>query len=191
MSIIESDKQVLLKLARSTIQKHLCIPTDDPLADMDSPFLNQKSGCFVTLEKSGSLRGCIGIIEAQKPLVTAVRENAVCAAFHDGRFSPVSASELSEITIEISVLTKPLELHFSNETELLSQLKPGVHGVILSKGCNRATFLPQVWDQLPEKVDFLNHLSRKAGLSPSCWRQAQTTIEVYEVEHFSESCING
>jgi AmmeMemoRadiSam system protein A len=186
MPISKESQRFLLQSARFAIHKCLGLGIQEPAPPPDSREINQPSGCFVTLEKDGQLRGCIGIIEARRPLLAAVEENAVCAAFRDHRFPPVTVDELPQIRIEISVLTPPRPGAFCTQTELLNSLVPGRHGVILSKGRHRATFLPQVWSQLPDKKDFLDHLCIKAGLSRQSWRNSETSVEIYEVIHFSE-----
>ncbi len=183
--ISAEDQRYLLQLARTVILEHLGEKTAHPPARSTPEFM-EKRGCFVTLHAKGRLRGCIGIIEPEKPLIAAVRENAVHAGFHDPRFSPVTLQEMKQIAIEISILTKPVPLKFQNADDLKKQLKPGVHGVILSHGHHRATFLPQVWEQLPEAEDFLGHLCLKAGVEKTGWKDAKTAVEVYEVSVFSE-----
>ncbi len=191
MSPIAIDvKHYLLQLARSVILNHLGEKTSGPLPASSTPEFMEKRGCFVTLHANGRLRGCIGIIEPIKTLIAAVKEYAVHAGFHDPRFSPVTLQEMKHITIEISILTKPAPLNFQNADDLKKQLKPGVHGVILTHGHHRATFLPQVWDQLPGMEDFLGHLCQKAGLEKTCWKDAKTAVEVYEVAVFSEKNMN-
>jgi AmmeMemoRadiSam system protein A len=185
MSISTEDQRILLQIARSAIEKRLGMSsTDLPLSDR--PFLQQNRGCFVTLEKKGQLRGCIGNIEPIKPLIEAIADNAVSAAFHDPRFSAMTREEWPSVDIEISILSEPRMLEAKNPTDLLAKLAAGVHGVILSRGYRRATFLPQVWDQLPDKRSFLEHLCLKAGMEASCWKDPQTSIEIYEAEHFRE-----
>ncbi|MCF8050238.1 MAG: AmmeMemoRadiSam system protein A [Desulfobacterales bacterium] len=184
--LTREDRRYLLRLARSAIAREL---GEDDLHDRIgqlSDELKTPQGCFVTLEKEGALRGCIGALEPVTPLADGVEENAKNAAFHDPRFSPLKKQELDQIEIEISRLTVPVDLQFSTPEELLEKLKPGVHGVILKRGWHRSTFLPQVWDQLPDKVQFLEHLCRKAGLGGNCWKEKDLSIKVYEVEHFSE-----
>jgi len=148
--------------------------------------LKQKRGCFVTLHKRKALRGCIGTIEPITPLLDCVRENAFNSAFRDPRFSRVQEKELPEIDIEVSVLTVPQILTFQDGEDLKNKLKPGVHGVIISRGIQRATFLPQVWEQLPDREMFLDHLSQKGGMPRKSWKDEGTMIKVYEVEYFSE-----
>ena len=184
------DKRYLLQLARTVILDHLGEKTSSPLPARSTPEFMEKRGCFVTLHSSGRLRGCIGIIEPIKSLIAGVKENAIHAGFQDPRFSPVTLSEMENITIEISILTKPVPLVFENADDLKKLLKPGVHGVILSQGYYRATFLPQVWEQLPGTEDFLGHLCRKAGMEKTCWKDTKTAVEVYEVSVFSEKDMN-
>jgi AmmeMemoRadiSam system protein A len=181
-----SDKSFLVQFARSVIQEALDKGKKIPTPDSVSPAVHEKRGCFVSLHQQGNLRGCIGTIEPEQDLLSGVEENAVNAAFRDPRFSPLHAKELSSIAIEVSVLTVPERLRFKDGEDLKSQLKPGVHGVILSKGWQRATFLPQVWDQLPDKEIFLKHLCQKAGMGPTCWEDPDIQVEIYEAEYFSE-----
>ena len=184
--IREEDKKYLLRLARSVIAAKLGQGTD-PEESPDLPdAIRKKQGCFVTLHKKGMLRGCIGTLEPVRPLADAVRENALHSAFRDTRFSPVTAEELADIDIEISVLTVPETLAYTDGEDLKAKLKPGVHGVILSKGGYRSTFLPQVWEQLPDPETFLSHLCQKGGMRKDCWKNGEVEVKVYEVFHFSE-----
>lgn len=182
-----AEKRYLLDLARKVIRDRLQTKPTDPLP-ADTPFeFTEKRGCFVTLHIGHRLRGCIGTIEPVKPLISAIIENSAMSAFQDPRFSPVTMKDFDKITIEISILTKPIALVFQSAEDLKNQLKPGVHGVILSRGYHRATFLPQVWEQLPKTEDFLGQLCRKAGMETTCWKDMQTSVEVYEVTAFSEA----
>ncbi|AOY58170.1 MULTISPECIES: AmmeMemoRadiSam system protein A [Desulfococcus] len=185
--LTDDEKRTLLAVARAAIVSKLHSKEATSRPEAPSPPLGQLRGCFVSLHKKRALRGCIGIIEPIAPLIDGIHENALNAAFRDPRFSAVEEKELGEIEIEISVLTPPQPLVFSNPEALLAQLKPGVHGVILSKGGRRSTFLPQVWHQLPEKERFLEHLCLKAGMKGDCWKDAAVKVHVYEVESFSES----
>jgi AmmeMemoRadiSam system protein A/AmmeMemoRadiSam system protein B len=142
-------------------------------------------GCFVTLTQNGDLRGCIGNLTPQHPLHQAVAENARSAALHDPRFPPVSSAEVGGLHIEVSVLSEPQPLSFSSPEDLLLKLQVG-DGVILQMGRHAATYLPQVWEQLPDKVAFLNSLSQKAGCHASDWRNSGTRVSLYEVEAFEE-----
>ena len=185
-SLSEQAKAFLLKSARYEISSQLGVETDLQVPEK-LPEVSQKRGAFVTLHKKGQLCGCIGTIEPSKPLDICVQENALHAAFHDYRFTPVEADELADIEIEISVLTVPKILEYKDEQELLRFLKPNIHGVILSQRGRSATFLPQVWSQLPNQQEFLEHLCRKASLPPQSWKSDDTLIKTYEVLYFSES----
>ncbi|MEE4358775.1 MAG: AmmeMemoRadiSam system protein A [Desulfococcaceae bacterium] len=181
----EEDRKNLLQLARSVIASELS-REDIPETGNLSPAVREKQGCFVTLHKKGMLRGCIGTIEPVKALADAVKENALHSAFRDSRFPPLKAEELPETDIEISVLTKPEILSYRDGEDLITKLKPGIHGVILSKDGYRSTFLPQVWEQLPDPEIFLSHLCRKGGMGGDCWKKGDVEVKVYEVFHFSE-----
>ncbi|MEO5362771.1 MAG: AmmeMemoRadiSam system protein B [Magnetococcus sp. DMHC-8] len=141
--------------------------------------------CFVTLTKQGQLRGCIGSLQAHRPLAVDVLENSLAAALHDPRFPPVTAGELAELQVEVSILTPAQPFPYTDGEDLLRRLQPGVHGVILSRGGRRATFLPQVWEQLPDPQQFLQHLCLKAGLGRDCWRD-KPDIAVYTVQKMIE-----
>ncbi len=175
----------LLKLARETIKKRLVGEGDDRIDNLEEALLDKK-GVFVTLNKRGNLRGCIGHIIGQMPLWEGVRENAINAAFSDPRFPPLSPEELDEIDIEISVLTEPRPLKYTSVDDLLQKLIPGKHGVIIKKGPYQATFLPQVWEQLPNKEEFLSHLCMKASLPPYEWKKGTLDVFTYEVQSFAE-----
>ncbi|MCR4415492.1 MAG: AmmeMemoRadiSam system protein A, partial [Thermoguttaceae bacterium] len=134
----------------------------------------------------GQLRGCIGHLVPKEPLVEAVVNNAVHAALDDPRFSPVAPAELDRIDIEISVLTVPQRLEFRTPEELLAKLRPRVDGVVLRVGRAQSTYLPQVWDEIPDKETFLSELSRKAGLDRDAWKDPQAQVLVYQAEAFGE-----
>jgi AmmeMemoRadiSam system protein A len=174
------DRNYLLDIARKTIEKE---SRSDWLSDDDrsglSPFMCEKRGGFVTIHKSGSLRGCIGYILPVMELYRTVIENAYNAAYNDPRFPPLTRQELEEIDIEISILSVPKKLEYKGVDDLLGKLHPGKDGIIIKKGGYSATFLPQVWEQLPEKRDFLEHLCMKAGLSPREWETGSLDIEHY------------
>ncbi len=140
------------------------------------PALRAPGATFVTLQLQGRLRGCIGSLEAHRPLVVDVAENAYAAAFRDPRFPPLSAAEFPELEIEISRLTPPEPLRISSEAELLQRLQPGVDGLIIEDGPHRATFLPAVWRSLPDPREFLAQLKLKAGLPVDHWSD---TLRVY------------
>jgi len=181
------EKKVLLEQARRVIVSELKGGGAVRKPEIISANLRQKQGCFVTLHKKKALRGCIGTIEPITPLLDCVRENAYNAAFRDPRFPRVQEHELPNIDIEISVLSVPQALTFKDGEDLKSQLTPGVHGVIISRGFQRATFLPQVWEQLPDKEMFLDQLCQKGGMPRKSWKDKDTVIKVYAVEYFSEA----
>lgn len=184
------ERKFLLDLARRTLA---CVATnrDSPGPGVNardlSPILSETKGCFVTLTENGALRGCIGHILPQEALYLAVEDNARNAAIRDPRFQPVQPDELNKIKIEISVLTEPQPLRFNSPDDLLNKLEPGEDGVVLRIGPSGATFLPQVWEQLPDKVEFLNHLAQKAGCAPDDWRGRNVSVSIYHVEAFQES----
>jgi len=150
------------------------------------PAFQKKRGTFVTLTINQRLRGCIGNLEGRDSLVAGVERNAVNAAFHDPRFSPLKADELDRVDIEVSILTEPRSLEYKDGNELISKLRVHVDGVILQKGPFGATFLPQVWEQLPKPESFLSHLCKKAGLPADTWKTEHLDISTYQVQYFEE-----
>jgi AmmeMemoRadiSam system protein B/AmmeMemoRadiSam system protein A len=186
-SLAETERKFLLSLARKSLRNAAAGASLPEVAhDEVQPKLAERKACFVTLTKAGALRGCIGNLNAMEPLYQAVVDNARSAAVRDPRFPAVQPDEVDQLKIEISVLTEPQPLAFSSAEDLLSKLHPNEDGVLLHIGSRTATFLPQVWAQLPDKVQFLNHLAQKAGCDPSDWRGRDTQIEVYHVESFEE-----
>ncbi len=183
----ESDKAYLLSLARSTIQKAV---NHQPLLSWNvndlSADLGRKGAAFVTLTMDGELRGCIGSLEAYQSLVEDVCEHARQAALEDYRFPPVTAGEIPKLHIEISRLTVPVPLKYENPSDLPGALHPNVDGVILKDGFRRATFLPQVWEQLPDAEEFLSHLCAKMGAPADLWRRKVLEVSIYHVEEFEE-----
>jgi AmmeMemoRadiSam system protein A len=151
----------------------------------DDSWLQLPGAAFVTLSTLGALRGCIGSLSAHRPLRDDVAANAVNAAVHDPRFPPLTHAELAETHIEVSVLSAPEPLPFVNHAEAVARLRPRVDGVTLEYGSHRGTFLPQVWDQLPDASDFLVHLVRKAGL-PAGWWDDSARLTRYTVTAFEE-----
>ena len=162
---LQTYKEPLLHIARASIQHGLQhgSPLSVSTNDYDDAII-QNAATFVTLHKNHELRGCIGQLQATRPLVIDVAMNAYAAAFQDPRFSPLTENEYPEITLDISVLSQPELITANSDKELLAQLRVGQDGLILEKGVHRATFLPSVWEQLPEPKDFLHYLKRKAGL---------------------------
>jgi len=192
--LTQQQGQVLVRLARQQIEQHLGIQPAQPVTaeELADPVLQQQRGVFVTLHKRRDLRGCIGSLAAVEPVVEGVRRNALSAAFHDHRFNPLTAGELPALHVEISVLTEPQPLPYESTSHLLQLLRPGIDGVILTgPGRASATFLPQVWQQLPEPEQFLGHLCRKAGLAEEAWRSGRLQIFTYQVQSFEESRSSG
>lgn len=172
----------LLVLARNAIASRLGL-AEQPVAIPAA--LNEPGATFVTLTRDGDLRGCIGSLQAWRALSTDVQENARAAAFADPRFRPLTAGEMAHIRVEVSLLSPAQPIVFTSEADALRQLRPGIDGVILSAGRHRATFLPQVWEQLPDPVQFIAHLKQKAGLSAAYWGD-DIRLERYSVEKWQE-----
>ncbi|MBS1142734.1 MAG: hypothetical protein H6R14_140 [Proteobacteria bacterium] len=172
----------LLILARNAIAGRFAIapkPFDDFAA------LHEKGATFVTLSQRGQLRGCIGSLEAWRPLLQDVQENALAAAFRDPRFMPLSEDEMGITRVEVSLLTPAEPMTFSSEANALAQLRPDIDGVIFSAGRHRSTFLPQVWEQLPDPPTFMAHLKQKAGLPADYWGD-DVRLERYGVSKWKE-----
>ncbi len=178
-------QKYLLKLARKTIADLLEIEFPAPKRPEDE-ILKEKRGAFVTLEIFGKLRGCIGYILPYYSLEEAVKKNASSAAFNDPRFSPLSVEEFKDVEIEISVLSVPIKLEYSGVENLLKKLRPGVDGVVLKKDGYEATYLPQVWEELSNKENFLGSLCVKAGLDFEEWKKGDVEVFTYQAEVFKE-----
>lgn len=181
------ERQFLLNLARTTITKAVSgRSTKVDRSENIPPALLENGASFVTLTIAGELRGCIGSLQAYQPLYQDVADHARQAALEDYRFPPVSTDEVPLLEIEISRLTPPVPLPYSKPEELPGLLRQNVDGVILSDGSRRATFLPQVWEQLPDAEMFLSHLCQKMGSSSDIWRRKVLDVSIYQVEEFSE-----
>ncbi len=183
----EDEGKYLLGVARETIK--------NKLGGIEEPQINWKEipekfqerlGTFVTITIEDSLRGCIGHIIPRESLIEGIKENAINAAFKDPRFHPLTKEEFERIEIEISILTSPQELSYAGAEDLLKKLRPGIDGVILKKGFYEATFLPQVWEQLSKKEEFLSQLCMKAGLSSDSWKKENLQVSTYQVQSFEE-----
>lgn len=172
----------LLTIARDAIAQRLGAP---PAPTLDAAVLHRPGASFVTLTRNGNLRGCIGSLEAMRPLAEDVRENARAAAFADPRFPPLTRAELDGLRVEVSVLSAPRALRVASEADAIAQLRPGVDGIVLRMGLRHATFLPQVWEQIPEPMSFLRALKQKAGLPVEFW-SPQLELSRYEVTKFVE-----
>ncbi|MBT4034914.1 MAG: AmmeMemoRadiSam system protein A [Candidatus Marinimicrobia bacterium] len=173
----------LLSLARESIQhgldhgRSISVDIQSFAADLQKP-----GAAFVTLEKQGDLRGCIGSVEAYRPLVEDVAENAWNAAFTDPRFSPLTSAEFQLLGIEISVLTRPKDMSFNSEEDLKQQLVPGRDGLIIREGYHRGLFLPAVWEKLPDVDSFLSHLKQKAGFPQEYWSASISCQKFFSFE---------
>jgi len=171
MLLNDAQKTILKSLAEYTLRYAVDHDGKEPkISIADYPeSLTQPAASFITLEKHGKLRGCIGNLEAIFPLVNDVVKNTVAAAFSDPRFEPLQKNELADIRLSISVLSAPQAMYFKDQNDLLQQLRKDEDGLILQERHYRATFLPSVWQQLPDKLSFLEHLKQKAGLTPDYW----------------------
>lgn len=182
--------ELLLTMAREAIAQKLSIDWPDSGSNLSNPverdFLTRKQGVFVTLHKKGQLRGCIGTIEPVSDIGTAVCDNARFAAFRDSRFDSLQHQEFDAIDIEVSVLSVPEPLDYDSPEQLVTRLTPYRDGVVLKKGFRKATFLPQVWEQLPSVSQFLSQLCLKAGLAGNAWETQVLEVSVYRVQSFGE-----
>lgn len=183
MPLEAASRDVLLQVARGSITTGL----DGKVYALDAvdAALREPRATFVTLHRQGQLRGCIGTLEPVRPLLQDVSHNARAAAFHDPRFAPVVTTELTDLIIEISVLSPPQAMSVDSRIMLIQNLKPDRQGLILQDGTRRATFLPAVWESLPDPDDFLDQLLHKAGLPPGHWSDSLRFF-TYETESFSE-----
>lgn len=179
--------QTLLRLARCAIAEQLELSTAEQKLDLDSlpAIFQQPAATFVTLTKQGQLRACIGSLIARRPLARDVCDNACSAAFRDPRFPPLSADEFPHVRVEVSLLSCPTPLTVVDEADACRQLQPGIDGLILSASGHHATFLPQVWEQLPTPELFLQHLKTKAGMAADYWDR-DLKLERYTVQKWKE-----
>ncbi|MBN1378274.1 MAG: AmmeMemoRadiSam system protein A [Gammaproteobacteria bacterium] len=184
-NLSQDDCLRLLSIAEDTIAYGLEAGRYRPIEEDDYRIrLGERGASFVTLYLHGQLRGCIGNLQASRPLIEDVAHNAYAAAFKDPRFEPVNWSEFLELQIEISVLSPLQVLQFDNETGLLDQLRPGIDGVVFEAGQYRATFLPKVWEHIPAKQAFLGELKNKAGLKSDFWSD-NVNVQRYTTHTFS------
>lgn len=182
------EQQTLLRMAREAME---CAVRGKELPPLNSSRLSstlrEQGASFVTLTIHGQLRGCIGALEACQPLADDVREHAVAAALEDPRFPQVREDELGRIQVEVSRLTRPVPLEYKDAKDLLSKLRPHVDGVILRDAYGRrATFLPQVWEKIPDPSKFLDNLCYKMGARDDLWRHKHIEVLIYQVEEFHE-----
>ena len=187
----QTQGRVLVKLARQTIMAELgkTVPPNESesvKSSLTESCYQAHCGTFVTLKIDGQLRGCIGNLTATEPLLEGVRNNAINAAFRDPRFSPLTEKELPKVEIEVSILSEPQPLEYSDADDLINKLRVNIDGIIIRKGHASATFLPQVWEQLPAAEEFLSHLCMKAGLLSDTWRNTKIEVLTYQVQYFEE-----
>lgn len=173
---------ILLTLARNAIAQRFGAPTRPVI---EPPWLDEPGATFVTLKKHGKLRGCIGSLHARRPLGQDVCQNALAAAFEDRRFPRLTSPELTDTRIEVSLLSPLQPLEFKDEEDALARLRPGIDGVVVEAGNRHATFLPQMWEQLPQPREFIAHLKRKAGMEETSWPH-DIKISRYTVEKWKE-----
>jgi AmmeMemoRadiSam system protein B/AmmeMemoRadiSam system protein A len=188
----ESQGRVLVNFARQTIVDKLGGDIPESTSEDLKTVLQDKQfklncGTFVTLKIKDRLRGCIGNLTSTETVLEGVKRNALNAAFHDPRFSPLSKDELEQTEIEVSILSEPQQLAYRDGQDLVNKLRAHIDGVIIRKGHRSATFLPQVWEQLPKHEDFLTHLCRKAGLPSDAWQKAEMEVLTYQVQYFEEN----
>ncbi len=184
MPLIKENQQILLQVAKQSIEygfnnKLIAINLDEhPLE------LHKQTATFVTLEINGNLRGCIGTLIPIRPLIMDIAYHAYAAAFSDPRFAKVCPDEFHKLEVYISLLSIPEFIYFDSEEDLIQQLRPKIDGLILTDGVHKGTFLPSVWDSLNQPSEFLRYLKQKAGLTPDYWSN-KITIERYTVEYIS------
>lgn len=179
----------VLSLARLSIETYLNMRRKFDYSQLKGieDYLKEERATFVTLEKNGELRGCIGTLEAYRPLYIDVIEHAYSSAFEDTRFPPVNVDELEELTIKVSILSSPTNFNYFKTEDIFDYFSSKKVGVIISAGVfNRATFLPDVWNDLPSVEDFFSHLCIKAGLAKDYWRNNKINIQTYTTETFGE-----
>lgn len=185
--ILNGHGPLLLQIARTSISNALgrALAMPEPTGQA-AELLEAPGASFVTLNQRGQLRGCIGSLQAHRPLIQDIRANAVAAALHDPRFAPLTLPELDILTVEVSVLSALQTLSFTSEADALAQLRPGVDGLVIEFERYRSTFLPQVWEQLPNPRQFMAHLKQKAGLAPDFWAPG-VQLQRYTVAKFKET----
>ena len=179
----ENAGDVLLPLARTAIAREF---GKIQRAVEDAAWLRERGACFITLTQEQKLRGCIGTLRAHRTLLEDVRANAVAAAFRDPRFKPLAVDEFDTVAVEISVLSALAPMTFAHEQDALAQLRVGIDGVVFQYGHHSSTFLPQVWENFREPIDFMAHLKYKAGLPPDFWHQ-EVKLSRYTVSKWRES----
>lgn len=197
MSLEKNEQgKILLQIARTAISRALRVPSASRTGvDVNMPWLSQPGATFVTLTQWGELRGCIGSLQACDPLIEDVSNNAVSAALYDPRFSPLAADELDTVSLEVSLLSELQPLGFTSEADALAQLRPDIDGIVFEYGPYRSTFLPQVWESLPQPQQFLARLKSKARLSEDFWAEdvklSRYTVSKWCETDYSKEYANG
>ena len=177
--------QVLLPIARAAIARELGVQQSAPAEAPQADWLRKPGATFITLMQGETLRGCIGSLRATRPLIEDVQSNAVAAAFRDPRFKPLTREEFERTSVELSLLSDLEPMAFQDEKDALAQLRPGVDGLVFQYGYHQSTYLPQVWEDLPQPSEFLAHLKYKAGLPPDFW-SPEVKLARYTVSKFKE-----
>lgn len=188
--------RILLQIARTAISRALHVPgTSAAEIEANMSWLSKPGATFVTLTQWGELRGCIGSLQACDPLIEDVSNNAVSAALYDPRFLPLAADELDTVNLEVSLLSELQPLGFTSEADALAQLRPDIDGIVFEYGPYRSTFLPQVWESLPQPRQFLARLKSKARLSENFWaeevRLSRYTVSKWRETGYSKEYANG
>jgi len=186
-SLNRAEGEILLKIAREALEKSVTLrPLPEVNLQALPSSLREKGASFVTLTVKGRLRGCIGTLQAYQPLAEDVQEHAVAAALQDPRFPRVTPEELPGITIEVSALSPHIPLKFKGPQDLLNKIQPGVDGLVLQDGLRKATFLPQVWEKIPDPASFLSQLCMKMGAPGDLWQKKTLDVYTYQVQEFHE-----
>ena len=195
-SLTQKQGQTLVKLARKIIAERLGrkitqTESDDLSQALHDDDFQAHRGVFVTLTIDDQLRGCIGSLVGEESIIDGIKSNAIHAAFHDCRFTPLTINELDRIDIEVSILSEPKPLKYTDSADLTAKLRVNIDGVIIRKGHAGATFLPQVWEQLPKPEAFLSNLCLKAGMPADAWKKPGLEIKTYQVQYFEEKKMNA
>lgn len=197
MSLENNNEQgkILLPIARAAIARALRVSSAPAAINENMSWLSQPGATFVTVTQWGELRGCMGSLQACDPLIEDVSNNAVSAALHDPRFMPLEADELPTVSLEVSLLSELQPLNFTSETDALAQLRPNIDGIVLEYGSYRSTFLPQVWESLPQPQQFLARLKSKAGLTADFWAEdiklSRYTVTKWRETDYSKELSHG
>lgn len=193
LGLTQTDIDILFDIARDALRRSTLHGDMEWLPDLD-PFpqrMRQPAATFVTLHTDGKLHGCIGSVEPRLPLVWDVAKNAIAAAHRDPRFPPLRPQELDRTEVEISILSPLQELPYTGFEDLMAKVRPGVDGVMVMRGWQRGLLLPQVWEDLPDRRRFLEHVALKAGASPEIYLDPKTHVYVFQVHSFTQPAPNS